>query len=290
LIRAKINHVQQPEAVYYVAFPGERIVRVMWGTSGGVVVAHGGGRWHLKVGDSLTVGRSQTCGVRLVDPEISRHACLLRVDAGFVMVFNQSTQKPLAVRPLVGEDRRVGPSSATASLPYRVFDLVFAGRDDEPVSVRVDARALTPPAPPAAAPDEEPTRGADDPGLTGAEVPNMAGRRAVRMQAALLTPAQRIVLIAMCEPMLTRNGAHARPRSTSELADRLSLRPDYARNVIKDVRYRLSEAGVPGLVSADGAATLRTDLRLALARWAIEWGAVTVADLADLPRRSGVVR
>jgi hypothetical protein len=110
------------------------------------------------------------------------------------------------------------------------------------------------------------------------------------MQAALLTPAQRIALIAMCEPMLTHNGTHARPRSTSELADRLSLSPDYARNVIKDVRYRLSEAGVPGLVSADGAATGRIDLRLALARWAIEWGAVTEADLADLPRRLGAVR
>ncbi len=65
-----------------------------------------------------------------------------------------------------------------------------------------------------------------------------------------------------------------------------ALSPDYARNVIKDIRYRLCDAGVPGLVSGDGTATGRTDLRLALARWAIEWGAVTAADLADLPPRT----
>lgn len=87
----------------------------------------------------------------------------------------------------------------------------------------------------------------------------------------------------MCEPMLTRNGAYARPLSTSELARRLNLRPDYVRNLIKDVRYRLADAGVSGLISPDGAATGRTDLRLALARWAIEWGAVTTQDLAELP-------
>ncbi|MEV6489836.1 hypothetical protein AB0M20_14590, partial [Actinoplanes sp. NPDC051633] len=73
----------------------------------------------------------------------------MRVDSGFVTVFNQSTQKPLAVRPPAGEDRRVGPGAATTSLPYPVFDVVFAGTDDRPVSVRVDARALVPPQPPA---------------------------------------------------------------------------------------------------------------------------------------------
>jgi hypothetical protein len=194
------------------------------------------------------------------------------------------------IRPPAGEDRRVGPCAAATSLPHRVFEVVFAGGDGEPVSVHVDARGLTSPESPAVNPREGRTRGADDLGLTTGTVPNMAGRRAVRMQAALLTPAQRIALIAMCEPMLTRNGVHARPRSTAELADRLGLTPDYARNVIKDVRHRLYDAGVPGLVSADGAATGRTDLRVALARWAIEWGAVTVGDLADLPRRAGAAR
>ncbi|MEV6494850.1 hypothetical protein AB0M20_40445, partial [Actinoplanes sp. NPDC051633] len=150
-------------------------------------------------------------------------------------------------------------------------------------------RALVPPQPTAVLAEEGRTRGADDPG-TDLYVPNLGGRRAVRMQAALLTRAQRIALIAMCEPMLTRNGAHARPLSTVELADRLGLKPDYARNIIKDVRHRLAESGVPGLVSTDGTAIGRTDLRLALARWAVERGAVTVADLAQLPRRPEPVR
>jgi hypothetical protein len=257
------------------------------GTGGGVVVDYGGRRRFVDVGDSLTIGRSQSCTVRLADPEISRQACLLRIDADFVMVFNQSAQKPLVIRPPVGEDRRVGPGAAAMSLPYPIFDVVFAGRDDEPVSVHVDARGLGSPELPPVDPREEPTRGAEDLGLTSHRIPNLAGRGPVRMQAALLTPAQRIALVALCEPMLTHNGGQARPRSTTEIADRLGLKPDYARNVIKEVRHRLSDAGVPGLVSADGAAVGRTDLRLALARWAIEWGAVTVADLADLPPEAG---
>jgi hypothetical protein len=242
------------------------------------------------VGDSLTIGRSQSCAVRLVDPGISRQACLLRVDAELVMVFNQSAQKPLAIRPPVGEDRRVGPGAATTSLPYSTFDVVFSGRDDQPVSVHIDARGLGLPELPVPDPREMPTRGVDDAGLTNRKVPNMAGCRPARTQAALLTPAQRIALIALCEPMLTSNGAHARPRTAAELADRLGLRPHYARNVIKEVRYRLSEAGVPGLVPMEGAAVGWTDLRLALARWAVEWGAVTVADLTHLPQPAGAVR
>jgi hypothetical protein len=76
------------------------------------------------------------------------------------------------------------------------------------------------------------------------------------MQAALLTPAQRTALIGLCEPLLTRNGAGARPRSTAELTERLGRRkPIYVRNVIIEVRHRLADEGVPGLLSADGAAT-----------------------------------
>jgi hypothetical protein len=255
----------------------------MHGSNSRVVVSYGTKQWVLRLGDSLTIGRSQACDVRLADPEISRHACRLLVQAQFVTVFNESTQKPLAIRPPVGEDRRVGPSSAGTSLPYPVFEVVFAGRDEDPVSVHVDARELPTPDRPVLDPKEAKTRGPDDPGLIDTTVPNTAGRRAARMQAALLTPAQRIALIALCEPMLTLNGSQARPRSTSDLARRLGRAPDYVRNVIKEVRQRLSDAGVPGLVCADGAAYGGTDLRLALARWAIEWGAVTPADLDELP-------
>jgi hypothetical protein len=252
------------------------------GDPGGVVVTHRGRSWLVGSGDSLTIGRSRTCTVRLTEPEISRHACLLRIDDGFVMIFNQSTLKPLTMRPPVGEDQRVGPSSAMASLPHRTFDLVFAGRDNEPVCVQVDARRLPPPFPAPSEDGEDPTLDVAHSDLV-ALTPNLAGRRAVRMQAAVLTPAQRTALIALCEPMLTSNGADARPRSSTELAERLALRPDYARNVIKDVRYRLSDAGVPGLVPDVSTAAARTDYRLALARWAIERGVVSAADLAGLP-------
>jgi hypothetical protein len=251
--------------------------------TGRVVVEYGDEEWIMRPGDSLTIGRSQKCQLHLTDPEISRHACQLIVHHQLVMVFNQSTQKPLAIRPPSGEDRRVGPSSAATSLPYDTFEVVFAGRDDAPVSVQVDASGLSRPQPPVPDPREGTTRGADDLSLTERKIVNTAGRRAARQQAALLTPTQRIALIALCEPLLTRNGADARPRTTPELAHRLRWVPDYARNVIKDVRHRLSAAGVPELVSHDGAVNGGTQLRWALARWAIEWGAVTVDDLDELP-------
>jgi hypothetical protein len=119
----------------------------MIGTTGGrVVVRHGGRDWFLHPGESITIGRSEECAVRLTDPEISRNACLLRVAPDMVLVLNQSGQKPFVLRPPHGEDRRVAPRGATTSLPHRVFEVVFAGRDDEPVCVGVDARGLVPPA------------------------------------------------------------------------------------------------------------------------------------------------
>jgi hypothetical protein len=244
-------------------------------TAVGIIVVNGRTARRVGVGDSVTMGRSQTCDIRLPDAHISRRACLLRVEPDYVMVFNQSIRRPLAIRPPAGEDRRVGPASATTSLPYTTFDIIFAGADDEPVRVHIDARRLSSPELPAVDPAEEQT--------CDVTVLGPMAEPAGRMQAALLTRAQRIALIAMCEPMLTRNGTQARPRSTTELAERLNLKPDYARNIIKDVRHRLADAGVPGLVSADGTATGRIDLRLALARWAIERDAVTVGDLDDLP-------
>jgi hypothetical protein len=262
----------------------------MPGVTGEVVVAYRRDRWLLHIGDSLTIGRSHLCAVQLLDTGISRRACLLRVDTGFIMVFNESAQKPLIIRPPVGEDRRVEPFAAAMSLPHTRFEVVFAGHDGRPVSVDVDARRLTLPQPPAVDPLEEPTLGGRELGLIGRVIPNLAGPRDARMQAALLTRTQRAALIALCEPMLTRNGPDARPRTSSELAERLGWKPDYARNVIKEVRHRLSGNGIPGLVSPDGPASGQADLRLALARWAIEWGAVTVADLHDLPANVGGYR
>lgn len=252
-------------------------------TAGRVIVRHGAREWSLGQDESLTIGRSEECVVRLTDPEISRNACLLRVASDLVLVINQSEQKPLVVRPPYGEDRRVPPRGAATSLPYRTFEIVFAGRDDEPVGVRVDARGLELPAGPVPNPREPRTRGAGDRDLVGHQRPSPGGRRAIRMQAALLTPRQRVALIALCEPMVTRNGDQARPRSTAELAARLGWTHDYARNVVKDVRYRLAEAGVPGLVPVGATPPGGTDLRVALARWAVEYGAVGRQDLADLP-------
>ena len=173
-----------------------------------------------------------------------------------------------------------GRARGVTSLPYRYFDVVFAGTGEAPVGVTVDARALPPPTGPVPDPREARTRGADTDDLTAPQGVGLGGPGVARRQAALLTPAQRRVLLALCEPMLIHNGERARARSTEETARRLDRAPDYVRNVLKDIRYRLSEAGVPGLLPKGFPGE---DLRRELARWAVESGAVDRGDLGDLP-------
>lgn len=240
------------------------------GTEKPVAVAYRGAEWHLRPGDVLTIGRSPRCHVRLPeDDHLSRHAATLRVMQDWVLVRNDSATKPLVLRPPVGEDRVVEPGSATASLPYGCFSVVFSGHGGTSVLVGVDASTMSHHGRPR-------------------DVVTASGKATATVTAPVpFTPAQSRVLTALCAPMLTRSGPGAVPASCRQIADRLGLKQNYVRNVLKAVRESLSGYGIPGLIAADEAGD---DFRWALARCALRNGWVGERDVAGLPPEPGSIR
>jgi hypothetical protein len=228
-----------------------------------VIVRYRRDQWTVRPGESLSIGRSRTCVVRLPeDDHLSRRASTLQVLDDCVLVFNDSQHKPLVVRPPVGEDRVVEPGAATASSRHPEFGVLFVGRGGVVEVVEVDARGLAP----ARLHSTSATTRAPDTITRPTE----------------LTVTQRRVLLALCAPMLTQAGPRACPATYAEIGRRLDRQPQYIRNVIKSVRESLSGHGVPGLTGVDESAR-QEDFRWALARWAIRSGWVDAGELHDLP-------
>ena len=113
-------------------------------TATGIVIVNGWNARRVGVGDSVTIGRGPACDIRLLSPYVSRRACRLRVDPARVAIANESSRRPLIIRPPRGADRRIEPMSV-AALPDPTFDIIFAGADDTPIRLHVDARALSAP-------------------------------------------------------------------------------------------------------------------------------------------------
>jgi hypothetical protein len=178
-----------------------------------------------------------------------------------VLIRNESSSKQLALRPLVGSERLIGPGEATTSRPHPQFFLVAIGRFGAEYAVHVDARDLVP-----------------DSGSAETD-PNAP--ETVSVPAVSPTPAQRRLLAALCEPLLTRTGPKASPATYRQIGQRVGRRPDYVRTVLKRLREQLAAQGVAALV-AFGADNGTEDFRLPLAMWAIRSGTVTDADLKGL--------
>ncbi|HST83683.1 MAG TPA: hypothetical protein VLL08_18265 [Kineosporiaceae bacterium] len=227
-------------------------------------VRYGGRVLSLAPGEDLSFGRGTACDIRLPqDDYISRRAGLLRGLEDCLLVRNDSASKPFVLRPPAGEDRLVEPGAATTSLPFQRFQVVLAGRGGVGVSLNIDV--LGPQTSPERAPDSD----ADADGVTVT-------------QPIELTGAQRRVLIELCEPMITRQGLHAVPATYAEIGESLSLSPRYVRNVLKGLRETLDGYGVPDLISDDPTRP-GEDFRLALARWALRSGWVTLDDVSSTP-------
>ncbi|GLY16054.1 hypothetical protein Kisp01_30690 [Kineosporia sp. NBRC 101677] len=227
-------------------------------------VAEGTGRRAARPGQEVTVGRSRTCDLRVAhepeDDHVSRHTATLRVLADCVLIRNVSSSKLLTLRPHTGAARTVEPGAATTSLPWRQFDVVVTGRFGREYVVQVDARGL----PPSRPETEEETDSSPT----------------VVVPPIMLTPAQRRLLTALCEPLLTRSGPEASAATYRQVAERVGRRPGYVRNVFKQVREKLDSHGVPGLVSRERPDAAE-DFRLPLAMWAIRSGTITRADLVQ---------
>jgi hypothetical protein len=191
------------------------------------------------------------------DDHLSRRAGSLRILDDCVLVRNESSRKPLVLRPPFGEDRVIESGAAITSLPYQTFDVLLTGTGGRVATIRVDAARLTPP----------PYTG--DTATTGP---------ATRIEPIVLTGAQQRVLRALCSPLLCRSGAIAAPATYAEIGQCLGRQPQYIRNVVKSLRETLAGYGVEGLVRSGGDAA-HEDFRWELARWAIRSGWVTTADL-----------
>ncbi|MFI5937255.1 hypothetical protein [Actinoplanes sp. NPDC051494] len=225
--------------------------------AGDVLIQFGGERWLVPRGAEVTIGRSRASMVRLPDDDhLSRRAGLLRVLDDCVLVRNESQHKPLVVRPPAGEDRVVEPGAATTSLPFRRFAVVLAGSGGATVRIDVDAARVTPGA--AGDPETRAPQTVTDP--------------------VSLSGTQHRVLVALCAPLLTESGPRAAPATYAQIGHRLTLRPQYVRNVVKSLREELAGYGIGGLTRDDRAAT-HDDFRWALARWAVRSGWVTPDDV-----------
>lgn len=229
------------------------------------VISFGSERSLLVLGDELTIGRGQTCDLRIAhdpsDDHVSRLSATLRPLEDCVLVRNESSTKQLALRPLIGLQRLVEPGGATTSLPFDEFFLVITGRFGTEYAVHVDVRGLAA-GPPRPAGDQDTTRTVSAPPVD-------------------LNPAQRRLLAALCEPMLTRTGPRASPATYRQIGQRVGRRPTYVRTVLKRLREQLSAQGVAAMV----AYTVQKgpeDFRLPLATWAINSGVITEADVREL--------
>jgi hypothetical protein len=234
------------------------------------LISFGNERRLLALDQELTIGRGRSCDLRIAhDPEddhVSRLAATLRTLEDCVLVRNESATKQLALRPLVGSERTIGPGGATTSLPHLQFFLVATGRFGTEYAVHVDVRDLAP----------YPHRADVDPSTpTTVSVPPISP-----------TPAQRRLLAALCEPLLTRTGPRASPATYREIGQRVGRRPGYVRNVLRRLREQLAAQGVAAMVTYN-VDQVPEDFRLPLATWAIHSGTITAADVSGLDNAQG---
>ncbi len=213
-----------------------------------VLVRHGGRAWRLLGGQALTFGRGLDVDIRLAshppDLRVSRHTGTLRHLIDTVLVVNASSHGLLTLAAEGAVTREIGPREAITCDPHQIFRVCVIGEYGATYDVDVDASAI-----PDAGSDHRQHRG---PGT-------------VLFTLYDLTPGQRKVLTALVAPLVA---GESRSATTREIAAAVDLQPNYVRNVLKDIRERLTAQGVPGLLGENNAQAVEA-LRDALAQWAI---------------------
>jgi DNA-binding CsgD family transcriptional regulator len=228
-----------------------------------VRVSHRGWVWRVPRDGELSFGRGLDVDVRVAaDPPdllVSRRAGLIRCLSDSVLVINLSSRGVLQLAADGGAARHIGPGEAITSEPYRLFEVIVVGEYGRSYVLRVDAQQL-------------PTPGTGTADLTSVQ---LDGDATVLTAPYNLTPTQRRVLTALCAPMLDR-GRSGGAATAREIGAALDLRPNYVRNVLKEIREQLTAGGVSGLVS-EGPPLPGEDFRQPLASWAIRYGLDQVA-------------
>jgi hypothetical protein len=245
--------------------------------AGVAVVTFGLRRWVLPPGGSLTFGRGAESALRFgddpADDLVSRSAGVLLGQGDGVLVRNASRKRAVLLQAVPGPELEIPPLMAVGTMPYAHTRLVVVGGHGARYVIGIDTSALRAAPAPAGRPRPAlaPARAAGLPTTAGYErIPG-------------LPAAERRYLAALCEPLLTKVGGPFGAPTYAAIAARCGVSPRTVRNVLDQLRARLTtELGIPGLVAADGAAAGRTSYLGALARWAVDSGNATHEDLEAL--------
>lgn len=226
-------------------------------TPGGATVSYHGQLWTLDDGQSVSIGRQSSCDIRIggalpgpQDLGVSRRAGTVSHAQGRMWIRNDSTSLPVLVRAAFGQEYVLERRGDIVSLADPAATVVFEGqvRSYEVRVVMPQAEQLEP---------------------DGLEEP---ATLAPATETALpLSPRERRLLVAVCEPMLNSNGTEARPATYRQVALRLGLSDHTVRNALDALRERLLLAGIPGMIGSEAKDNL--------ARYAVRSGSITPRDL-----------
>lgn len=219
------------------------------------------GATSLEVGEggAVRVGRAAASDLQVgggddgspEDLGVSRAAATVSVRDGRVWVRNDSTSQPVYLVPDTGPTRVLEGNDEIASLPTPRVTVQLRGRIR---THEVQVELLGPAAPRA----------------TG----QRPGEGPATQHLLELTPAERRILTALAEPLLTARGDRARPASYAQGAERLYLSRSRVENCVADLVKKLAAAGIPGLEGPDAKDNL--------CRYAVRSGSITTSDLAAL--------
>jgi hypothetical protein len=248
--------------------------------AGHAIVMLGRRHWTLAPGEALTFGRGSDRRLRFaddpVDDLVSRSAGVLVGQPDGVLVRNGSRKRALILQAVPGPEFEIPPLMTMGTMPYPRARVVVLGAHGARYVIGVDTTRLRPSEVAAACPQPPavhiPRRAAGTPTTAGYE----------RLDD--LSDGERRFLAALCEPLLTKAGAASVPGTYADIASRCAVSPRTVRNVLDQLRLRLTaEFGIPGLTASDeAAATGRTSYLGSLARWAVDSGNVTAEDLEVL--------
>jgi hypothetical protein len=240
-----------------------------------VLVSCGSLQRVLAPGQTLTFGRGRGHDIRVghapEDLRVPRLAGKLECREDGVLVHNLSDKRSLEVQTFPGPSYDILPLMIAGTRPHPQVRVIVKGGSST-YAIAIDARPLgtaAPAAPPTSATDEFGTIGFD-------RITDMSGRH-------------RLLLSALCLPLMTQTGLRARVPTYAEIEVILrrhghAIRARTIRNGLDELRHWLTDAhGIDGLTArADQQAAEPERLVAALARWAVLSGNITDDDLDAL--------
>jgi hypothetical protein len=223
-------------------------------------VSHGESQATIEEGQRVRIGRSTVCDVQVgsgadggpEDLGVSRTAATVSMQDGRLWVRNDSASQPVYLVPETGPTRVLENQDEIASLPIDRVTVQLRGRiRTHDVTVELE---------------QSPPLGDTRP------IPTDGPATQYLLE---FTNAERRILTALCEPLLTKSGDQSKPASYAQAAERLFLSRSRVENCIADLVKKYASAGVPGLEGPEAKDNL--------CRYAVRSGSISATDLEHIP-------